>query len=78
MTNSHQTPRFVNSGGSQRFDVFGASMLYKATADDTRGAYSLAIETTLPHAGLPLHVRPCDLNRGVTMRQGLPRRRVRA
>jgi len=34
----------------------GATMSYKATADDTGGAYSLAIETTPPHGGLPLHV----------------------
>jgi len=34
----------------------GAKSMYKATAEDTRGAYSLAIETTPPHSGLPLHV----------------------
>ena len=34
----------------------GAKSMYKATAEDTRGAYSLAIETTPPHSGLPLHI----------------------
>lgn len=31
-------------------------MVYKATAEDTGGAFSLALETTAPHSGLPLHV----------------------
>ena len=39
-----------------QFSVFGSAMTYKATAEDTGGAFSLALETTAPHGGLPLHV----------------------
>jgi len=38
------------------FNVFGSAVTYKATAEDTAGAFSLAIETTPPGAGLPLHI----------------------
>jgi mannose-6-phosphate isomerase-like protein (cupin superfamily) len=34
----------------------GAAMTYKVTAENTGGAYSLAIEITPPQGGLPLHV----------------------
>jgi len=48
--------RVVQPNEGHHFDVMGAAMTYKATADDTGGAYSLAIEITPPHGGLPLHV----------------------
>jgi mannose-6-phosphate isomerase-like protein (cupin superfamily) len=38
------------------FSVFGSTMTYKATAEDTGGAFSLALETTPPKGGLPSHV----------------------
>jgi mannose-6-phosphate isomerase-like protein (cupin superfamily) len=50
------TLRVVNPNEGRRFNVMGAIMTYKATAEDTGGAYSLAVETTPPHSGLPLHV----------------------
>jgi mannose-6-phosphate isomerase-like protein (cupin superfamily) len=50
------SPRVVKPSEGRRFNVMGAIMTYKATADDTGGAYSLAVETTPPHSGLPLHV----------------------
>jgi len=40
----------------RRFNVLGSLMTYKATAHDTGGSYSLAVETTPPQGGLPLHV----------------------
>ena len=48
--------RVVQPNEGRHFNVMGAAMTYKATADDTGGAYSLAIETTPPHGGLPMHV----------------------
>jgi len=48
--------KVIRDGEGQQFTVMGAKSSYKATAEDTRGAYSLAIETTPPHSGLPLHV----------------------
>ena len=48
--------RVVQPGEGLQYNVMGAMMTYKATAQDTRGAYSLAIEVTPPHGGLPLHV----------------------
>lgn len=51
-----KTFKIVNPEDGPRFDVMGAAMTYKATAADTGGAYSLAVETTPPGAGLPLHV----------------------
>jgi mannose-6-phosphate isomerase-like protein (cupin superfamily) len=48
--------RVVQPGEGLQYNVMGAMMTYKATAHDTRGAYSLAIEVTPPHGGLPLHV----------------------
>src|SRR5215510_9128307 len=38
------------------FRVVLRRYICKVTADDTGGAYSLAIETTPAHGGLPLHV----------------------
>ena len=46
----------IQPNEGRQFNVMGATISYKATADDTGGAYSLAIETTPPHGGLPLHV----------------------
>ena len=48
--------RVVQPGEGLQYNVMVAMMTYKATAQDTRGAYSLAIEVTPPHGGLPLHV----------------------
>jgi mannose-6-phosphate isomerase-like protein (cupin superfamily) len=56
MNAKRQSPKFVKADEGRRFSVFGSSMLYKATAEDTGGAFSLALETTAPHGGLPLHV----------------------
>jgi len=52
------TPRLkvLRPDEGRQFNVFGSVMIYKATAEDTGGAYSLALEITPPHAGLPLHV----------------------
>ena len=55
--NAHEGSfKVVRDGESREFTVMGAKSSYKATAADTGGAYSLAIETTPPHSGLPLHV----------------------
>jgi mannose-6-phosphate isomerase-like protein (cupin superfamily) len=55
--NTHEGSfKVVRNSEGRQFTVMGAKTMYKATAEDTRGAYSLAIETTLPHSGLPLHV----------------------
>jgi mannose-6-phosphate isomerase-like protein (cupin superfamily) len=48
--------KVVRDGQGRQFTVMGAKSMYMAIAEDTRGAYSLAIETTPPHSGLPLHV----------------------
>jgi mannose-6-phosphate isomerase-like protein (cupin superfamily) len=48
--------RVVQPNEGRHFSVMGSAMTYKATTDDTGGAYSLAIETTPPHGGLPTHV----------------------
>lgn len=50
------SPKVLQGGEGLHFTVFGASMTYKVTAEDTGGAYSLAMETTPPHGGLPLHI----------------------
>jgi len=49
-------PKVVQPGEGRHFNVMGAMMTYKATVEDTGGAYSLAVETTAPRGGLPLHV----------------------
>jgi mannose-6-phosphate isomerase-like protein (cupin superfamily) len=53
-----QIPRFkvLRPGEGQQFRVFGSEMTYKVTAKDTDGRFSVALETTAPHAGIPLHV----------------------
>ena len=38
--------RVLQPNEGNHFTVIGAAMTYKVTADDTGGAYSLAIETT--------------------------------
>lgn len=48
--------KVVQPSEGLQYNVMGAIMTYKTTAQDTRGAYSLAIEVTPPHGGLPLHV----------------------
>ena len=48
--------KVVRAGEGLHFNVLGAMMTYKATVEDTGAAYSLAVEVTPPHGGLPLHV----------------------
>jgi len=48
--------RIVAANEGARYDVFGSTILYKATAADTGGTFSLAVETTPPRGGFPLHV----------------------
>jgi mannose-6-phosphate isomerase-like protein (cupin superfamily) len=55
--NTHEGSfKVVRDGEGRQFTVMSAKSTYKATVEDTRGAYSLAIETTPAHNGLPLHV----------------------
>jgi mannose-6-phosphate isomerase-like protein (cupin superfamily) len=51
-----QSFKVLQSGEGRHFNVFGSTITYKVTAEDTGGAFSLALETTEPHAGIPLHV----------------------
>ena len=53
-----QTSRMkvLGPGEGLQLKVFGSEMTYKVTAADTEGRFSVAIETTAPHAGIPLHV----------------------
>jgi mannose-6-phosphate isomerase-like protein (cupin superfamily) len=48
--------KVIQASEGLHFDVMGAMMTYKATVEDTGAAYSLAVEVTPPHGGLPLHV----------------------
>lgn len=48
--------RVLTAEEGRHYNVLGSAMIYKATSQDTGGAYSLAVETTPPHAGLPMHV----------------------
>ena len=52
------TPRLkvLRADEGRHFNVFGSAVTYKATAEDTAGAFSLALETTPPRGGIPLHV----------------------
>jgi mannose-6-phosphate isomerase-like protein (cupin superfamily) len=52
------TPRLkvLRADEGSHFSVFGSAMTYKATTEDTGGAFSLALETTPPQGGLPLHI----------------------
>jgi mannose-6-phosphate isomerase-like protein (cupin superfamily) len=56
MNTKQLTVKIVTGNEGRRFEVMGATMIYKATTEDTGGAYSLAEETTPPGGGLPLHV----------------------
>lgn len=51
-----KSPKFVQAGEGAAFEVLGATMLYKATAEETGGGFSFAVETTPPGGGQPLHV----------------------
>jgi len=53
---SNQDPKFLQPGDGMNFNSMAGSLTYKATVEDTEGAFSLAVETTPPHAGLPTHV----------------------
>src|ERR1043166_6126129 len=55
MSRTERRLRILQPDEGSHFNVMGATMTYKVTADDTAGAYSLAVETTPPHSGLPLH-----------------------
>lgn len=56
METQPRTPKFVQAGEGAAFEVLGATMLYKASAQDTAGGFSLAVEMTPPGGGQPLHV----------------------
>jgi mannose-6-phosphate isomerase-like protein (cupin superfamily) len=56
MNTQDRSPKIVQANAGSCFNVMGSMMSYKATTEDTGGAYSLAVEITLPHGGLPLHV----------------------
>jgi hypothetical protein len=56
METQPKTPKFVQAGNGAAFEVLGATMLYKATARDNGGGFSLAVETTPLGGGQPLHV----------------------
>jgi mannose-6-phosphate isomerase-like protein (cupin superfamily) len=56
MQMQERSAKFLRAGEGVRIAVMGAQMTYKATAQDTGGAYSLALEVTPPHGGLPLHI----------------------
>src|SRR5260370_36285396 len=56
MSLQDQSLRIEQPNEGRHFNVMGASITYKATADETVGAYALAIETTPPHGGFPLNV----------------------
>jgi mannose-6-phosphate isomerase-like protein (cupin superfamily) len=56
MNTDNRTPKVVAANEGRQFEVMGATMTYKATMEDTGGAYSLAVEVTPPGGGLPLHV----------------------
>lgn len=56
MSSKNDGFRVLGVDDGEHFDVLGSAMLYKATAASTGGAYSLAIETTPPGGGLPMHV----------------------
>jgi len=51
-----KTPKFVDADEGASYEVLGATMLYKATAADTGGGFSFAVETTPPGGGQPLHM----------------------
>ncbi len=48
--------KVFHSGEGSELNVMDAKTVYKATAKDTGGAYSLSVDITPPQGGLPLHV----------------------
>ena len=48
--------KVIRASEGLHFNVMGARITYKATVEDTGAAYSLAVEVTPPHGGLPFHV----------------------
>jgi mannose-6-phosphate isomerase-like protein (cupin superfamily) len=48
--------KVLRADEGRQYQVFGSVVTYKATVDDTAGAFSLALETTPPGGGIPLHV----------------------
>lgn len=56
MNTQGRTHKVIRRDAGHVFDVMGSAMSYKVTAEETGGAYSLAVEVTPAHSGLPLHV----------------------
>lgn len=56
MQTHERSLKVVRDGEGRQFTVMGATATYKATAEDTGGAYSLSVDITPPHGGVPLHV----------------------
>ncbi|HYX72715.1 MAG TPA: cupin domain-containing protein [Nitrososphaera sp.] len=56
MNTQDRSHKVIRADAGRQFNVMGSMMSYKVTAEETGGAYSLAVEITPPHGGLPLHV----------------------
>ena len=56
MNTPDRSHKVIGAGAGRSFSVMDSMMSYKVTAEDTGGAYSLAVEITPPRGGLPLHV----------------------
>ena len=56
MNTQDRNHKVIRADAGRCFNVMGSLMSYKVTAEDTGGAYSLAVEITPPHGGLPLHL----------------------
>ena len=56
MNTQDRSHKVIRADAGRPFNVMGSMMSYKVTAEETGGAYSLAVEITPPHGGLPLHV----------------------
>lgn len=56
MDKHERSIKVVTDGEGRQFMALGSTTIFKATAEDTGGAYSLSIDTTPPHGGLPLHM----------------------
>ena len=48
--------KVLRSDEGSHFNVFGSAVTYKATAEDTAGGFSLAVEITPPRGGIPSHI----------------------
>jgi mannose-6-phosphate isomerase-like protein (cupin superfamily) len=48
--------KVLQADEGRHFNVFGSAVTYKATAEDTGGGFSLAVETTPPRGGIPSHI----------------------